>query len=194
MGSYARHSWPHSQLIARDSWKKILTTERSKSFRGKARQSNMDWVWAGIFVDDNPDLSCSLLHHGAGDIWSVCTNSIRSCGIRVTWRTHWRSHISDSGCDYRSYKGIPSGKSWWQDFARQAASPPVRPYTPDPYCNWRRFDSWNCVDLFDERSERDIHPSYISTYGDSVRHWPSRDRGSVFFSIGDPNPGGDSHR
>ena len=34
-----------------------------------------------------------------------------------------------------------------QDFTWYAASLLIRPYTSDPYCNWRRFDSWNWADL-----------------------------------------------
>src|SRR6266508_2910886 len=52
-----------------------------------------------------------------------------------------------------------------QDFVRYAASPLVRPCTSDPYCNWRRFDSWNWVDLFDKRSRQVTH----SSDGDSIQ-------------------------
>ena len=46
-----------------------------------------------------------------------------------------------------------------QDFVRYAASPLVRPCTSHPYCNWRRFDSWNLLDPFDQRSRQVTHPS-----------------------------------
>jgi hypothetical protein len=56
-----------------------------------------------------------------------------------------------------------------QDFVRYAASPLVRPCTSDPDCNWRRFDPWNWVDLFDKRSERVTHLSHGNTHGSSIR-------------------------
>src|SRR5215208_5564261 len=96
---------------------------------------------------------------------TIC-NSIRlPASPTDSWRIEVVSHARSREISLMKRTRVQSR----QDYVRYAAPLLARSCPSDPDCRWRRFDSWNCVDLVDKRS-RPVTPP---PDGDPLRREPA---------------------